>query len=382
MANEIDELKRSIEQHEKFKEEMQTSMENAQREISLNKSMLEMLNNEIQMLSSEKLQLEKKLITIRRNTTPSIIVEEDEEDLKEDENGISDHINRGPLEGIHEQPEDMNGDRHENLRKKFVDNDVAFLKDQSNLESLNKQIEEMTFFIDELKSELEAEREKSHEYLKELEVLRNYSAEHETVDKHIKITENLADNTTSSSSNLFRIAIEKMIRRLNGEDLVLDSDENSKLNAEDKQILDNLSTILNEIKEKQELLVKEETDKVKYLESQMEKVIKNFKSEIELLESQLQTKSTESAETKQKVGEFSLSHFVLIIIIISFSEFKLESKIKSLQAELDSEKEKAKEVKKKAEKIEKVFIIVYIQLIFPLFIFLTVVYFIEGSLKE
>ena len=301
MAKEIDELKRSIEQHEKFKEEMQTSMENAQREISLNKSMLEMLNNEIQMLSSEKLQLEKKLITIRRNTTPSIIVEEDEEDLKEDENGISDHINRAPLEGIHEEPEDMNGDRHENLRKKFVDNDVAFLKDQSNLESLNKQIEEMTFFIDELKSELEAEREKSHEYLKELEVLRNYSAEHETVDKHIKTTENLADNTTSSSSNLFRIAIEKMIRRLNGDDLVLDSDENSKLNAEDKQILDNLSTILNEIKEKQELLVKEETDKVKYLESQMEKVIKNFKSEIELLESQLQTKSTESAETKQKV---------------------------------------------------------------------------------
>ena len=131
-------LKRSVEKHEKFKEDMQTSLENAQREITLNKSMLEMLNNEIQLLSSEKLQLEKKLITIRRNTTPSIIVEEDEDDLKDEENDNSDLVKEAQLEGIQEEPEDMNGERHENIRKKFDDNDVAFLKDLSNLESLNK----------------------------------------------------------------------------------------------------------------------------------------------------------------------------------------------------------------------------------------------------
>jgi hypothetical protein len=44
--------------------------------------MLDMLNSEIQMLNSEKLQLEKRLYITRRNTPPSIIIEEDEEDLE------------------------------------------------------------------------------------------------------------------------------------------------------------------------------------------------------------------------------------------------------------------------------------------------------------
>lgn len=70
---------------EKSKEDMATMLETSRREIDLNKSMLDMLNNEINHLNGEKLQLEKKLINARRNTTPSVIVEEEEEDLEEEE---------------------------------------------------------------------------------------------------------------------------------------------------------------------------------------------------------------------------------------------------------------------------------------------------------
>lgn len=299
---------------------MQTSMENAQREISLNKSMLEMLNNEIQLLSSEKLQLEKKLVTMRRNTTPSIIVEEDEEDLKEEENGNNDLVTGAQLEGIQEEPEDMSGERHENIRKKFNDNDLAFLKDQSNLDSLNKQIEEMTFYIDELKSELEAEREKSHEYLNELQALRLNSGKQENAYETNKTNEKWDENTPSTSSNLLRMALEKIAKNLNVDDVAFDSNEIQKLNAEEKQILNELSDRLNEAKKKQQILLKEESEKVKYLEGQMEKVIKNFKSEMDQLESQLQAKSAELTENKQQVLESILfySLFCFFICLLYF----------------------------------------------------------------
>lgn len=77
-------LKQSLGELEKFKE-LEPQMEKARQEIELNKSMLNMLNNEISHLNGEKLQLEKKLISARRNSTPSVIVEEDEEDLEEEE---------------------------------------------------------------------------------------------------------------------------------------------------------------------------------------------------------------------------------------------------------------------------------------------------------
>jgi len=291
---EVDELKKSIKQHEKFKEDMQTSMENAQREITLNKSMLEMLNNEIQMLSSEKLQLEKKLITMRRNTTPSIIVEEDEDDLKEEENGISDLVNGTQFEAVQTEPEDMNGERHENMRKSYDDKDVALLKDYSNLESLNKQLEEMTFYIDELKSELEAEREKSHEYLSELEALRfNFDKQEFT-----KTVQNCAENISSTTLNLF---LKNVLKNLTTDNVSFDLNEIQNLNEEEKQMINEFSNRVEEAKRNQQLLLNEQTQKVKYLEEQMEKVIKNFKSEMEQLESQLQAKSAEFKENKQQV---------------------------------------------------------------------------------
>lgn len=85
MNSEIAQLNSSLKEYEKFKLDLEPQLDTARREIELNKSMLDMLNNEINHLNTEKLQLEKKLISTRRNTTPSVIVEEDEEDLEEEE---------------------------------------------------------------------------------------------------------------------------------------------------------------------------------------------------------------------------------------------------------------------------------------------------------
>lgn len=82
---EISGLKSQASELERFRNEMEPQLNTARREIELNKSILDMLNNEIGHLSSEKCQLEKKLLNARRNTTPSVIVEEDEEDLIEEE---------------------------------------------------------------------------------------------------------------------------------------------------------------------------------------------------------------------------------------------------------------------------------------------------------
>ena len=55
--------------------------------------MLDILNNEVQMLNSDKVMLEKRLFSTRRNVTPSIIVEEDEEDLEEEKRNDQIHYN-------------------------------------------------------------------------------------------------------------------------------------------------------------------------------------------------------------------------------------------------------------------------------------------------
>lgn len=84
MTQEIEKSKSVAEEYEQFKLEICPQLENARQEIELNKSMLDILNNEIQMLNSDKMGLEKRLFSTRRNVTPSIIVEEDEEDLEEE----------------------------------------------------------------------------------------------------------------------------------------------------------------------------------------------------------------------------------------------------------------------------------------------------------
>ena len=53
-------LSNELEDYKSFKIELEPQLENAHQEIAMNKSMLEMLNNEIKLLNSEKLQLEKK----------------------------------------------------------------------------------------------------------------------------------------------------------------------------------------------------------------------------------------------------------------------------------------------------------------------------------
>ena len=79
-------LKVAAAEYELFKAKVEPDLENARNEIELNKSMLDILNNEIKMLCADKMVFEKRVFTTRRNVTPSIIVEEDEEGKRNEPN--------------------------------------------------------------------------------------------------------------------------------------------------------------------------------------------------------------------------------------------------------------------------------------------------------
>jgi len=131
MNSEISELKSNLTQLEKFRHELEPQLETARREIELNKSMLDMLNNEISHLNTEKIQLEKKLISARRNTTPSVIVEEEEEDLiEEEQNGLrSSSSKQEDKEGVI----DVASDSHDNHNPESgTDGSLHFLNKVKN----------------------------------------------------------------------------------------------------------------------------------------------------------------------------------------------------------------------------------------------------------
>ena len=129
LNSDIEKLNLELKENAMFRIELEPKLENANREIELNKSMLNMLNNEIQLLNSDKLQLEKKLLNTRRNTTPCVIVEEDEEDLEEEKR--NDLIENKKLNVIQEEEDDDDGDVEDEevqtANKLSHDRDVDFL---------------------------------------------------------------------------------------------------------------------------------------------------------------------------------------------------------------------------------------------------------------
>ena len=414
---------RLVKELEAFKSDLQPQLDSARREIELNKSMLDMLNNEIQLLNSEKLDLEKRLLTTRRNNTPSVIIEEDEAELEEqhhdeDDDGNQDQggkrmmidaggaksssssssprvhrsgrkrhrrkANGAALERILENEEE-NGEEqsepsdedttsgsdhsredksdlaspsasasaltdksndiynhdythhsddhiHINNSSNFVDNnyDIDLLHSSSHqmmtadgILILNKQIEDMTFYVDELKSELEAEREKSNEYQSEIRALQqrlertdeqeevvtsSLKVENERLQKElvdallrIKEIESQASNEhvvgtgldqgaafdKAKLERLLSIVKEDLLNAESSTALNLD-----RINAEQdylasephlKDFFDSLNAKLSKSAENYE----RECERVKYIENQMVKAVQDFKQEISSLEQKL-----------------------------------------------------------------------------------------------
>ena len=206
---------------------------------------------------------------------------------------------------------------------------------------LNKQIEDMTFYIDELKSELEAEREKNSEYVNEIESCRNklsiyekeatswsneLSVENERLNKELihallllkekeralaetprlaDIPTNVIPNTTSSQliAKYVRLLKEELIEKENCDVL-----EMLKLVDVDTYEREHLKEVFDEFVgqfklnlTRRDKSLGEAAEKVKYTETQLEKLIKEFKLENESLEVRLNEKIHEHNSLKSQV---------------------------------------------------------------------------------
>lgn len=339
-----------------------------------------MLNNEIQMLNSEKLQLEKRLYVKRRSQPPpSVIIEEEEEDLEEEERNDQIHHNTyhhndlacsvhklNPIEE-EEHNQQLNSDLN------FINNLTSNQITPNGILILNKQVEDLTFYIDELKSELEAEREKNNEYLNEIKEYRkqieefeeqhefnsnelrleNDRLQKECVDALLRVSEKekqIADLICSSTAtvNTIQKNQEQKHEHLHhgrGRDESNDKIEKF-LNLFINEIIDKHNYAYefskaeqftpNELSQINDLISRfksfdSQSDRIKSYEARMERIIRDFKEEINLLEMKLNEKDTEFTKYVQHT----------------------DNRIANLQSELDTEREKLKTKQIRLEHYEK-----------------------------
>lgn len=321
----IEELDKQIVEYETYKSELEPQLETARHEIEMNKSMLNMLNNEIQCLNSEKLELEKKLLRKRGGRTPCVVIhEESEEESKEE---LSHHeetpeSSGGRLETIEE---DVGSNDDTSYSGQIIVDEKQIDRDEKTL-SLSKQIEELTFYIDELKSDLEAEREKNNEHVNEIEQLKSQQSQPVTT---IPPSSNDEAALLAYYTKLKTEFIDS--DRLDGLREYLTREQTSQLIQQVNGVIVTLVHNYDQKVDKSSSELKDKTERIGYFEKQLEKVIQNYKEEMSQLEAKLKEKTSELDEFKTQS----------------------ESKLKFVQNELDIEKDRYKNTISRLEKYEK-----------------------------
>jgi hypothetical protein len=291
MRKEIEELNSVKTEYYSFKDDIEIQIDNYHREIELNKSMLEMLNKEMQILNSEKSQLEKRFISNRWSSQTPVIIEEEESELAEEERldqlqMIQDHQINGVEEWHINTSSQTETDKQRN--KQNNDKDVAFLQQQQKTADgiliLNKQIEDMTFYIDEIKSELEVEKEKNCEYLDQIQFFKD--------EREANKCEPLSHDNFESFQNSLILLRDQVIKNEKFEpiDCFVKSANGERMEHLNDLIFEIIETLKQKFNNHDET-IKKETQRSQYLESQMEKVIKDFKQEIIELENNLKQKT-------------------------------------------------------------------------------------------
>lgn len=353
-------------EYENYRADIEPQVEKARQEIELNKSMLGMLNNEVQMLTADKMVLEKRLFSTRRNVTPSIIVEEDEEDLEEEKR------NEGNIQYNPSQDDTFGSYGEDNLDAIDRHNEDLFMLSKGpstndGILILNKQIEDLTFYCDELKSELEVERERNNEYVNEIKdyksQIEDFEQQHEFNSLEMgSINEGLQKENEEAKATIARLE-EKLATLASGstavevlevvkdkassvklaEFLELFSDEilakknfefftQSSLYKEDRDSVDKFIGQLKEsYKSYDDRLSKElvkSFEAQKNFEGQMERVSGDFRRQIAEVEARVTDKQAEINELK----------------------LKSESDLKAMQAELEKERSHAKDTHKEISK--------------------------------
>ena len=256
----------------------------AQQEIDANKTELELLNNELKIVSTEKSYLEKKLLSLRRNNATPVIPEENEEEETEQSENDS------------QETTSKTKDNERNLEK---------------LTSLTKQIEELSFFVDELKSELEAEKEKNLELKMELD------------SKQSQIRESVNNIPVTPNENNQSALIE-LSNQLRDELIIKENfgfyDDNKLTDISLKKALQELSSSMQASIHKREMKINQEKEKSSYIESQLEKLMKEFRAQSNELEISLRNKSEELENYKIQVNNIvkqaKFESFEIILSII------------------------------------------------------------------
>lgn len=143
----------------------------------------------------------------------------------------------------------------------------------------------MTFYVDELKSELEAERERNNEFVTEIAALRQEL-------EQLKQTTRTSDEETSKSEKT-ETKKKDDTKRL-GEllsMLLLDSNENGRVAESEEAMVESVRAKLNEMRSKET-----------YMESQMEKIIADYKREMGQLEVKITERDTQVDTLKSQVN--------------------------------------------------------------------------------
>jgi hypothetical protein len=311
LRQELENLRKRLEDTNIF---LPQQLEQAKREIELNKSMLDMLNNEIQLLNEEKKQLEKRLFGLTRsNIPPGTIIEEDEEDLEEERKSDILVIDNNDCQNI-------NSVCNEDAIKLTANKTYSF----SGEFLLKKQLEDMTFHADELKSELDTEREKHNE--NELQAcklkLEDFNKQNSSLLLEVNEMKKQSERLTKKHSEfLLSIkqvdAFEKELSSLSNQDialinsfikliiaLLIDNDNydefKNALNNENLCELESVKVMMTKLKEKNQSL-REERQRVNYMEETLEKCIKQLKEESAIIEVNSKQKQFELEEEKSQV---------------------------------------------------------------------------------
>ncbi len=286
----------------------------------MNKSMLNMLNNEIQCLHTEKEELEKKLLnpSSKRAKTPCVAIQE--EDEEEEANNATSSLNNESdggnhrLETIEEYTPNYEAESSSSpYSGKLITKDSELnelINFNEKIQRLQKQVEEMTFYADELKSDLEAEREKNNECSNEID---SYRKQLESVE--VKTTTAEKDSTAPSSnmdcessrsnSSEEILKYHKELSQKNDFKSIkqfLEEHSESDVIKEMNAVISKITDLFEADIKTKEASLREETEQKKYFESQLEKVIANFKEEIDSLEAQLKEKTKEFDDLTEHVS--------------------------------------------------------------------------------
>jgi len=226
---------------------------------------------------------------------------------------------------------------------------------------LNKQIEDLTFYCDELKSELEAEREKNNDLLAEIKACRvqieDFEQQHEfnslessTINECLKKSHSETLGLLAEKEEVIR-SLERRLVDPDSENEglnrfltvlcheILEKKNYGALNADSGLVglfdLEKANSVVEKVREisrlHEERLSKEMVkgfEAQKNFEAQMERVVRDFREEISGYEERLNCKQAELNEMKMKA----------------------DVEIKTLKDELANEKTKSKDTMKEISK--------------------------------